>query len=80
MTVKNTPFTDVTCSHRSMMQYLITACVHNWRKLAMVTDLTNSVYTLNWGGWVLKTPNWVPGVHDKLPLMIGGATPLLNPR
>ena len=41
----------------------------------MFTYLSDSVYTLNWGGWVLETPNWVPGV----PLMIGGAMPLLNP-
>ena len=32
--------------------------------------LTDSVYNLNRGGWVLETPNWVPGVHDKAPLMI----------
>ena len=24
------------------------------------------------GGGVLETPNWVPGVHDKVPLKIGG--------
>ena len=24
--------------------------------------------------------NWVPGGHDKVPPMIGGAMPLLNPR
>ena len=29
---------------------------------------------------MLKTLNWVPGVHDKVPQMIGGAMPLLNPR
>ena len=32
---------------------------------------------------MLKTSNWVnwvPVVHDKVPLMIGGAMPLLNPR
>ena len=34
----------------------------------------------NWGGWMLETPNWVPGVHDKVPPMISGAMPLLNPR
>ena len=28
----------------------------------------------------VETPNWVPGVHDKVPLMLGGAMPLLNPR
>ena len=39
-----------------------------------------SGYTLNQGGWVLETPNWVPGVHDKVPLMLGGAMPLLTPR
>ena len=33
VTVKNTPVTDVARSHRSMTQYLITACVHNWRCL-----------------------------------------------
>ena len=36
MTVENIPVTDVTRSHRSMTQYLITACVHsanNWRCL-----------------------------------------------
>ena len=32
----------------------------------MFTDLTDSVYTLNWGGWVLETANWVPGVRDKV--------------
>ena len=29
---------------------------------------------------MLETPNWAPGVHDKVPLMIGGAMLLLNPR
>ena len=29
---------------------------------------------------MLVTPNWVPGVHDKVPLIIDGAMPLLNPR
>ena len=29
---------------------------------------------------MLETPNWVPGVHDKVPLMITGAMPILNPR
>ena len=24
--------------------------------------------------------NWVPGVRDKVPLLIGGAMPLLNPK
>ena len=46
----------------------------------MSTYLTDSVYTLNWGGWVLEMRNLVPGVHDRVPLMIGGAMPLLNPR
>ena len=46
----------------------------------MFTYLTVSGYTLNWGGWVLEMPNWVPRVHDKVPLMIGGAMPLFNPR
>ena len=40
--------------------------------------ITDYVYTLNWGGWVLETPNSVPGMHDKVPLLIGGAMPLLN--
>ena len=39
----------------------------------MFTYLTDSVYTLNWGESLLEMPNWVPGVHDKVPLMIGGA-------
>ena len=46
----------------------------------MFTYLTDSAYILNWGGWVLETPNWVPDVHDKVPLMIGGAMTLSNPR
>ena len=50
------------------------------RITGMFTYLTDSNDTLNCGGWVLETPNWVPGVHDKVPLMIGGAMPLLNPR
>ena len=29
---------------------------------------------------MLEMPNWMPGVHDKVPLMIGGVMPLLNPR
>ena len=29
---------------------------------------------------MLQTPNWVPGVHDKVPLMIGGTMPLLKPK
>ena len=44
----------------------------------MFTYLTDSVYTLDWGGWVLETSTWVPGVHDKVPLMIVGAMPLLK--
>ena len=32
------------------------------------------------GGYVLETADWVPGVRDKVPLLIGGAMPLLNPR
>ena len=44
----------------------------------MLTNLTVSVSTLYWGGWVLETTNWVPCVHDKVPLMLGGAMPLLN--
>ena len=48
--------------------------------MAMFTYLTDSVYTLNWGGWVMEMPNWVLGVLDKVPLMIGGAMPLFNPR
>ena len=46
----------------------------------MFTYLTDAVYTLIWGGLVLETPNWVPGVHDKVLLMIGGAMALLNPK
>ena len=37
----------------------------------------------NWGGWVFEMPKrvgWVPGGQDKVPPMIGGAMPLLNPR
>ena len=45
----------------------------------MFTYLTDPIYTLNCGGGgVLETPNWVPSVHDKVPLIIGGAMPLLN--
>ena len=44
------------------------------------TYLTDSVSSLNWGGWVLESPNLVPGVYDKVPLVIGSAMPLLNPR
>ena len=29
---------------------------------------------------MLETANWVPGVHDEVPLLTGGAMPLLNPR
>ena len=46
----------------------------------MFTYLTDSAYTLIGEGWVLEAPSWVPGVHHKVPLMIGGAMPLLNPR
>ena len=45
----------------------------------MLTNLTDCVYAYNWGGWLLETPNCVPGVQDKVPLMIGGAKSLLNP-
>ena len=63
-----------------MTKYLLTACVHGGDNSAMLTYLTNSVYTLNWGGWLLETLNWVPGVHDKVPLLLGGSMPFLNPR
>ena len=46
----------------------------------MSTYFTDSAHTLNCEGWMLETPNWVPDVHDKVPLAIGGAMPLLNPR
>ena len=54
----------------------------------MFTYPTDSVCTLNsggggGGGGVLEMPNRVsclPGGHDKVPPMIGGAMPLLNPR
>ena len=42
--------------------------VHSGNNSAMFTYLTDSVYTLNCGGCMLKTPNWVPGVYDKVPL------------
>ena len=61
-----------------MKQYLITPCVqsgNNWRCLHILTD---SVYTFNWGGWVLETPNRVPGAHDKVPVMKGGDMSLLK--
>ena len=29
--------------------------------MAMFTYLIDSVYTLNWGGWVLEMPDWVRG-------------------
>ena len=45
----------------------------------MFTHFTDSAYILDWEEWVLKTPNWVPCAHDKVPQMIGGAMPLLNP-
>ena len=62
-----------------MTQYLITACVHSGNNV-ISTYLTDSVsIRLNEEGECWKTPNWVPGVHDKVPIMIGGAMPLLNP-
>ena len=45
-----------------------------------IPDNGLSLYTLNWRKWVLETLNWVPGMHDKVPLVIAGAMPLLNPR
>ena len=84
MTVENTPITDVlvhtydAIPDNDLYVYIvvITGDVYVY--------LTDSVCTLtsNWGGWVLEMPNgvnWVPSGHDKVPPMIGGAMPLLNP-
>ena len=65
-----------------MTQYLITVCVYSGNN-GNVYILIDSVCTLNWGGWALEMlnrVNWVPAEHDKVPPMIGGAMPLLNPR
>ena len=54
-----------------------------------IVVITADVYIVNWfclypWGWLVlemaNCVNWVPGVHDKVPQIIGGAMPLLNPR
>ena len=66
--VKNTPVTGVARSHQQYDAIPDSGlCTQHLVITGKFTYLTGSAYTLNWGSWVLKTPNWVPGVHDKVP-------------